>query len=81
MEKHLGQKIAFTVAILSYLAAAGCAVTAVMLPGDVDDPVRGAFISSVVFFIGCGVVLHVIGTARLKGILSSPPSADDHSPN
>jgi hypothetical protein len=26
--------------------------------------------ASAVFFVGCGVVLHVIGTARLAGVLS-----------
>lgn len=76
MEKHLGQKIAFLFAVLCYIAAVGCAATAVLLPGDVDDPVRGAFMSSVVFFIGCGVVLHVIGTARLKGIISGGDKPD-----
>ncbi|WP_127478169.1 hypothetical protein [Sulfurivermis fontis] len=70
MKRHLGQKIAFAFAILCYIAAVGCAVTAFMLPGDINDPIRGAFMASVVFFVGCGIVLHVIGTARLKGIIS-----------
>jgi len=75
MERHLGQKIAFAFAILCYLAAIGCAITAFMLPGDINDPIRGAFMASVVFFAGCGIVLHVIGTARLKGLLSGKPDS------
>ena len=75
MKRHLGQKIAFAFAILCYLAAIGCAVTAFLLPGDGDVPIRGAFMASVVFFVGCGIVLHVIGTARLKGLLSDKPDS------
>lgn len=81
MEKHLGQKIAFVFAVLSYLAAAGCVIAAIMLPGASNDPIRAAFMASVVFFAGCGIVLHVIGTARLKGILSSPATSDVRSPD
>lgn len=79
MKKHLGQKISLVFAVLSYLAAVGCAITAVMLPGESNDPIRAAFMASVVFFAGCGVVLHVIGTARLHGILSSSPDSSDRS--
>ncbi len=81
MEKNLGQKISLVIAVLCYIAAVACAVTAIMLPGDSDDPIRAAFMASVVFFVGCGIVLHVIGTARLKGILSSPATSDNRSPD
>lgn len=70
MEKHLGQKISFALAILCYLAAAACTAAAILYPGDANDPIRAAFMASVVFFVGCGIVLHVIGTARLKGLIS-----------
>lgn len=76
MEKNLGQKIAIVFAALCYLAAAGCAVAAYLQPGTGYEPIRAAFMASVVFFVGSGIVLHVIGTARLKGILSSAPSVD-----
>ena len=69
--RHPGQKIAFALAVLCYLAAVGCAVgAAVYDSGRPSDPIQASLMASVVFFIGCGVVLHVIGTARLKGLLS-----------
>lgn len=71
MQKNLGQKIAFFFAILSYLAAAGCALGAMLYTSENPyDPIRASLMASVVFFAGCGIVLHVIGTARLKGILA-----------
>lgn len=76
MEKNLGQKIAIVFAALSYLSAVGCAVGAYMQPGTGYEPIRAALMASVVFFVGSGIVLHVIGTARLKGILSSAPTGD-----
>ena len=82
MKKPLGQRVAFAVALLCYAAAAGCALAAFLFestrPGD---PVHAALMATVVFFIGCGVVLHVIGTARLRGVLSgSGPIDDDQGP-
>lgn len=78
MSRPVGQKIALTFAVLSYIAALVCVIAAVFFSGESEqDPVRAAFMASVVFFVGCGVVLQVIGTARLKGILSG---SGDHKP-
>lgn len=70
MKKHFGQKVALVFSVLCYLGAAGMFVGLMLLPEDAAVPVRGSFMASVVFFISCGIVLHVIGTARLKGIIS-----------
>lgn len=78
MNRHPSQKFAFFVAILCYLAAIGCAIGAFVYQSDLpNDPIRASLMASVVFFIGCGVVLHVIGTARLKGILSGGRQCND----
>lgn len=70
-ERHLGQKIAFAFAICAYLAAMGCVAVVWMMEFETEqDPIKASLMASVVFFIGCGVVLHVIGKANLKGLLS-----------
>lgn len=70
------QKVVFALALLSYLGSAGC-VAAVMLyvPAHANDPIRAALMATVVFFIGAGVVLHVIARTRLRGILDFVPDA------
>jgi uncharacterized membrane protein len=71
MRRPIGQKIAYLIAVLCYLLGAACALGVVFYHGEVpQDPVRASLMASVVFFIGCGIVLHVIGTARLAGLLS-----------
>ena len=71
MKNPLGQRIAFAVAKLCYAAAVASAFTAFLYQSTSSgDPVRASLIAAVVFFVGCGVVLHIIGTARLKGVLS-----------
>lgn len=70
MKKHPGQRFAFAVAILCYIAAAGCVLAALLSDADASAPITAALMASVVFFGGCGIVLNVIGTARLKGIIS-----------
>lgn len=71
MEKHIGQKIAFFFAILSYLGGVTCIYLAATFESAASyNPIRAAYMASVVFFFGCGIVLHVIGTARLKGLIS-----------
>jgi uncharacterized membrane protein len=78
MKKPFGQRLAFVVAILCYLAALVCALAAVFYRGaQPSDPVQASLMAAVVFFIGCGVVLHVIGKARLKGVLSGSGDIDD----
>ncbi len=71
MHRPIGQKIANVIAMLCYTLGAASALGAVFYRAEVPhDPVRASLMASVVFFIGCGVVLHVIGRARLAGILS-----------
>lgn len=79
MRRPLAQRITYVLALLCYVAAAGCALAALLYEStQPNDPVRAALMATVVFFIGCGVVLHVIGKARLKGVLSgSGPIGDD----
>lgn len=77
MKKPLGQRIAFVVAILCYVAAVASALAAFLYQSTLpNDPVRASLMASIVFFVGCGVVLHVIGTARLKGVLSGSGDID-----
>jgi cytochrome b subunit of formate dehydrogenase len=64
------QKFIFVIAVLSYVAAAGTGVAAYLHVGPANDPIEAALMASVVFFAGCGVVLHVIATTRLKGLLT-----------
>ena len=71
MKKPFGQRVAFALALVCYVAAAACVIAAFLYQSrSPEDAVRAALMASVVFFIGCGVVLHVIGTARLEGLLS-----------
>ena len=77
MKRPLGQRIALAVAVLCYAAAVASAVAAFLYQSEAPtDPVRASLMASVVFFIGCGAVLHVIGTARLKGVLSGSGRID-----
>lgn len=77
MTRPIGQKIALAFAVLCYVAAVGCVLAAIIYTSKgPHDAVRAAFMASVVFFAGCGVVLHVIGTARLQGVLSGSGEHD-----
>jgi len=78
MKKPLGQRIVFALAVLCYAAAVASALAAFLHQGaSGGDPVRASLMAAVVFFVGCGIVLHVIGTARLKGVLSGSGDIDD----
>lgn len=80
MKKPLGQRISFALAILCYLAAVASALAAFLHEGTPsDDPVLASLMAMVVFFIGCGAVLHIIGTANLKGVLSGSGDIGDDS--
>ena len=77
MSKPIGQKIALGFAVLSYICAVACVLGAFLYTDkNPNDAVRAALMASVVFFVGCGVVLQVIGTARLKGLLSGSGDID-----
>lgn len=64
------QRFTFFVAILSYLAAVACILILVFNnPGsDLNNPLSASLIASVIFFIGVGIVLHVIGKANLPNL-------------
>lgn len=69
--RTLGQHIAYGFALTFYAIGIGCGVGAFIYePSSPLDPIRASLMASVVFFAGAGIVLHVIGSARLKGILS-----------
>ena len=78
MEKTFGQKIAMAIAVLCYIAGVGCAVSAALYPvRGAYDAIQASLMASVVFFVGCGIVLHVIATTRLKGIVTLGKSDAD----
>ncbi len=77
-KRKLGQKIALVVAVVCYIAAVAC-VAAVAHWGNqlgAGHPVVGSLAASVVFFIGVGVVLQVMGSISLPN-LTPTPGADD----
>jgi pantoate kinase len=77
MSKPIGQKIALGFAVISYACAIAFALGALLYEStSEEDAVRAALMASIVFFVGCGVVLQVIGTARLKGVLSGSGDID-----
>ena len=65
--RGLGQRIAFASAILLYLCAISCLAGLGLWFGELggDHPIIASLGASVVFFIGAGIVLHVIGRANL----------------
>lgn len=76
------QKVSFFIAILSYVAAIGCLVAAVYYSGVLggDHPVAASFGAAVVFFIGAGIVLHVIGRVDLPNLkIGSAGEREDKS--
>ena len=78
MKKPLAQRIVFVIAVLCYVAGAACALGAFFYQSEMsNDPVRASLMAAVVFFVGCGVVLHVIATARLGGVLSGSGQIGD----
>jgi len=56
------------IAIISYLAAVACGVALVFFDAIMSDPIAASFMASIVFFIGVGVVLQVIGTVNLPDL-------------
>ncbi|GEM_PF-141235 len=64
------QKVSFIIAIISYLAAIGCVVGVFYYESELggDHPVVASFGAAVVFFIGVGIVLHVIGRVNLPNL-------------
>ena len=69
-QRKTAQKIAFAAGMFSYLCALVTLVLAVYTgyTGGTDDPVFASLGASVVFFVGAGVVLHVIGVVDLPDL-------------
>lgn len=73
MSRPIGQTVSLVFAVLCYVAGVACAVGALVYDsGRSNDPIQASLMASVVFFFGAGFVLQVIGTARLKGIITLP---------
>lgn len=68
--RGIGQKIAFGTAILSYCSAV--VLTYILFTYDQDtgtaDSIIASMMAGVVFLVGVGIVLHVIGTANLPDL-------------
>jgi len=78
MKPNLVQKIVLLLAWLCYAAAAGFVIaTFVYQPERSGDPIHASFMASVIFFAGCGIVLHVIARSRLRGLVSLEDRSDD----
>lgn len=77
MVKTFGQKISLVFAGLCYLASVACMLGAAFHESEVSqDVIQASLLASMVFFLTTGIVLHVIGTARLKGIISGHVTDD-----
>lgn len=65
--RGVGQRVAFGSAVLFYLCAVLCLAGIFLWVGELggNDPIIASLGASVVFFIGGGIVLHVIGRAKL----------------
>lgn len=63
------QKLTVLLAYASYLSAIACIVTLYLQSADgVYDSVAASLTASVVFFMGVGIVLHVIGKTDLPSM-------------
>lgn len=68
--QRISQKVSFVVAIIFYVAAVVC-IAAVVYYGNTlgkEDPIVAALAATVVFFVGAGIVLHVMGKANLPNL-------------
>lgn len=65
-----GQKISVAVAMISYALALLCAVLAGLKAVEIgtENPIFASLAASIVFFVGAGIVLHVIGTVSLPNL-------------
>lgn len=72
-ERRRFQRYLLVVAIVSYVAAAACAVAAGLMRQDYEDPVFASLLASVIFFAGVGVVLHVIASTNLPDLRQRDP--------
>ncbi|MEA3276994.1 MAG: hemerythrin family protein [Pseudomonadota bacterium] len=80
--RGIGQKIAYYTAIVFYFAGFACIPAAWYWAGQLgtDHPVIASLGASVVFFVGAGIVLHVIGRTNIPNLSfrhedDDPPAA------
>jgi hypothetical protein len=68
--RGLGQRIAFVSALGFYVGALACMAAIALQIGPLGyrHPIVASLAASVVFFIGGGIVLHVIGRADLPDL-------------
>jgi hypothetical protein len=62
------QKMLMGIAVISYIVAIGCGVAAAYTSDGSANPVVASLMASVVFFVGVGIVLHVIGSTDLPSL-------------
>lgn len=77
-KQTFGQKVAFIFAMISYLSAVVCGYFTYAKSTELgmNHPVPASFMAAIVFFIGAGIVLHVIGTANLPSLkIDSKPDS------
>lgn len=69
-KRGTGQKIVFVMAVICYVMALGCVLLSTYLYTDAvpNDSVVAAFAASVVFFIGAGIVLHMMARTDLPDL-------------
>ena len=68
--RGLGQRIAFLSALGFYAGALACLIGLAVQLGPLghEHPIIASLVASIVFFIGGGIVLHVIGRADLPDL-------------
>ena len=62
------QKLLLALAVINYLTAIACGVAAGYPDTSFSEEVNASLMASVVFFIGVGIVLHVLANARLPDL-------------
>ena len=67
-ERSMIQKVLMGTAVISYIAAIGCAIAAGYLSDGTANPAVANMMASVVIFAGAGIVLHIIGSTRLPSL-------------
>ena len=69
-KRKIGQKISWGIAMFCYLLSLLAAAYAIYWQTDhsTDHPIFASLLASVVFLIGCGIVLHVIANTNLPNL-------------
>lgn len=62
------QKVLLVIAAISYLAGALCGFAVLFMSDASNDPVAASLMASVVFFVGVGIVLQVMGSGHLPDL-------------